>query len=30
MNAASAGMISIFIGIVFSGLFAAPPDHKTT
>jgi hypothetical protein len=25
MNAISAGMISIFLGIVFSGLFAPPP-----
>lgn len=28
MNAISAGMISIFIGIVFSGLFAAPDERK--
>lgn len=28
MNAVSAGMISIFIGIVFSGLFAEPPASR--
>jgi hypothetical protein len=28
MNAVSAGMISIFIGIVFSRLFAEPPDGR--
>jgi hypothetical protein len=27
MNAISAGMISIFLGIVFSGLYAAPPAN---
>ncbi|ABE40454.1 conserved hypothetical protein [Rhodopseudomonas palustris BisB5] len=30
MNAVSAGMISIFIGIVFSGLFADPADRRTS